>query len=132
MSPCEEKSEDYHTWDFMNIKKEYKLNKLLQNSKELNGYTQQKAELPYGVPLEEKYKDSLQFFYQKVVGINYMEDMYGYMSIMKKIEVTIWGWTETKVNWTSELIINAKRMGQKLFKNICIATSSSEDPDNFK
>eukprot|EP00957_Ditylum_brightwellii_P012957 979214-Ditylum_brightwellii.AAC.1 len=73
----------------------------------------------------------LRVYFQNVNGISTEEDMQGYMEEMKDREVDIWRWMETNVNWTPNLINNTTYKGQKLFNNIKLITSSSDDLAGF-
>eukprot|EP00957_Ditylum_brightwellii_P093572 7125242-Ditylum_brightwellii.AAC.1 len=74
-----------------------------------------------------KEEGHLRVYFQNVHGISMEKDMQGYMEEMKDRKVDIWGWTETNVNWTPNLINNTAYKGQKLFNNFKLITSSSND-----
>eukprot|EP00957_Ditylum_brightwellii_P093734 7137001-Ditylum_brightwellii.AAC.1 len=50
---------------------------------------------------------------------------------MDKKEVVIWEWAETNVNWTPNLTAWTKYYGNKIFKNVTLVGSSSDDPAGF-
>ena len=49
------------------------------------------------------------------------------METMKEYDIDIWGWSETNINWTSNIKDAVKYMSTKLFDNCYFATSNSDD-----
>eukprot|EP00957_Ditylum_brightwellii_P017319 1304260-Ditylum_brightwellii.AAC.1 len=53
------------------------------------------------------------------------------MEDMAEKEIDIWGWAETNVNWTPNMIARAKYYSNKIFNNFTLVGSSSNDPVGF-
>eukprot|EP00957_Ditylum_brightwellii_P069620 5288118-Ditylum_brightwellii.AAC.1 len=51
---------------------------------------------------------------------------------MHKHEVDIWGWSETNVNWTPNMISKTKHLGNKCFNIFTLTASLSDDPAEHK
>eukprot|EP00957_Ditylum_brightwellii_P116279 8869556-Ditylum_brightwellii.AAC.1 len=47
---------------------------------------------------------------------------------MESHEVDMWGWAETNVLWTEQMLQKTKFLGSKIFKNFTLVGSSSDDP----
>eukprot|EP00957_Ditylum_brightwellii_P089457 6812236-Ditylum_brightwellii.AAC.1 len=78
-----------------------------------------------------KEKNTLRIYFQNINGISTVEDLHGYMDEMRDREIDIWGWVETNVNWTKNLLTQAKFYGNKIFKNFTLVGNSSDDPAEF-
>eukprot|EP00957_Ditylum_brightwellii_P116543 8889747-Ditylum_brightwellii.AAC.1 len=50
---------------------------------------------------------------------------------MKKKEVDIWGWAETNVNWSENLIGITKRMGRKVVQQMTLIAGGSANPAGY-
>eukprot|EP00957_Ditylum_brightwellii_P090341 6879810-Ditylum_brightwellii.AAC.1 len=53
------------------------------------------------------------------------------MEEMKEKQVDLWEWVETNINWTKNMISKAKYYGRKIFKNLTLFTSKSDDPADY-
>ena len=70
----------------------------------------------YGHQLNTKDKHTLRIYFQDMNGIATIENMHSYIDKMNKREADIWGWAETNVNWTKNLLAQTKYYGNKILK----------------
>eukprot|EP00957_Ditylum_brightwellii_P109625 8361483-Ditylum_brightwellii.AAC.1 len=78
--------------------------------------------------MKKKEDGALCIYYQNMNGVKCMEELYKYMSLMNKYGVGIFGWTETNVNWTPLLINKTEQMERKLWRNLKLIISCSNNP----
>eukprot|EP00957_Ditylum_brightwellii_P205831 15345644-Ditylum_brightwellii.AAC.2 len=70
-------------------------------------------------------------YFQNINGLATEEDIKSNMDLIHTKEVDIWGWVETNVNWTPNLISKVQYLGRKKFCNFTVNTSSSNNLVGF-
>eukprot|EP00957_Ditylum_brightwellii_P113455 8650000-Ditylum_brightwellii.AAC.1 len=78
-----------------------------------------------------KEKNRMCIYFQNVNGIATEEDLKAYMKDMVGKEFSIWGLAETNVNWTPNMIAQAKYYSSKILNNFTLVGISSDDPAGF-
>eukprot|EP00957_Ditylum_brightwellii_P113676 8667120-Ditylum_brightwellii.AAC.1 len=69
----------------------------------------------------------LQIYIQNVNGLMTKENLKEYLNETKVREVDMWGWAETNVPWTEQMLQKTNFLGSKTFKNFMMVGSSSDD-----
>eukprot|EP00957_Ditylum_brightwellii_P173907 13239477-Ditylum_brightwellii.AAC.1 len=123
--PCLVQQGHWHTTDLLSIS---------QAPTKIKAQVQQKVNNSqhHSHRMHPKQEDHMQLYFQNVNGINTEEDIKSYLDAIHEHEVDIWGWSETNIKWTPNMISKNKCLSNKCFDNFTLTSSLSDDPAEHK
>ena len=74
----------------------------------------------HGHKLKTKDSNTLRIYFQNINGLGTNEELKEYIEDMKNNEVDIWGWAETNVHWSPQVVDKIKAIGRHYFKNLSV------------